>query len=217
METLERMSGEDEAVHIINSVVEKDGGGGISTESLAQKIEREADERASLEAQGFVTEYIVGLQDNTRGATAEALDPGVGGLYNQEIVYAQNTLYVSESIDTTMAQIEAVSKHENYHAKNKHLEAMTPGQSASDRNIVVIAGEGFTETEIIEGLTVSETKSGLESTEYIAMADNLVVSVHEAGLTMGQVKEAVNEKKDLRPLDDASREKHPEETYALAG
>lgn len=199
-----------DAATVINHVVAKKVGRGekMSPHELARSLS-EAAEEAPKDAQAEVQEHVAALQNLTQGAVIEVLPAGVGGQYDgsQIAIGAGTVLVGAGGVAETVARMEEVSEHEAYHAKHHHEVPLTPGASAEGETVVTIGGTTFTETALIEGLTVHDTKHEYVSSDYLEYEGTLVTSVSMACITINDVREAVNgEVKGLANIDDLSRQ-----------
>lgn len=183
------------AANLVNETV--DTAEGQSNADLARSIETAAKEQG-LEKQ--TAEYVNVLREQSHAFVVDALPPGVGGQFDgSRIDVAPTVLTVDKSISQTVDQIQEVTAHEAYHAMHNHTDAM---MSYAGGPRVVIAGQEFTETEIIEGLTVADTGNQFVSDGYRQHEEKLRSAAASAGIGMDAVRVAVNEKKDLTEIDD---------------
>jgi hypothetical protein len=202
-----------QAANIINEHVE----GASSASDLQRKIEQ--DTRAITdETRTKINTYVSGMKDATKGAVIDELDAGVGGLYNgKEQIIAESTLEVSGSIEQTVNRIGEVSRHEAYHATNKHLESMQTAAGQGSEETLVLGGKSFkNDTPLVEGLTVHDTGNEFVSDQYVQYEEELVSAASAAGVSMDEVRNAVNVEKDLTLIDDRTREDAAEPQYAMA-
>jgi len=182
----------DQTVAVINSIVEE-AGGALSPDELARRVQEHAEEAAGVN-QGEVQQYISGLRELSHGAIIARLPAGVGGQYDGSgIEIADSTVEVSGSVGETVDRMQEVMKHEAYHAMNNHLDPMKTAPDAG-HYAVVIGGEGFENTELIEGLTVAQTGDQFVSAQYQAYKTRLLSAIGSAGISIGQVEQAVSDK-----------------------
>ncbi len=190
---------------VINGAVDRaEDRGNVSAQELGRTIEYAA---AGLELNDQeVRQYIAAIQRMSHDAAIGPLPDGVGGQFNGSITIATNTLKVPAAeagrhgVSQTIARMEEAFEHELYHAMHHHTDPMMTYDGSST---VVIAGEGFETTEIIEGLTVATTGEEFVSEEYKSYKARLLQCIDEADLTLGNVEKAVD-RKDLGLIDDRS-------------
>lgn len=188
------------AEDLINQTVDQAAPGNIISE-----LER-AEERLKTSEAQRVQMYINGIRPQIQGAIVQDLNPGIGGQYdgNPSVTIAASTLMVDSSIEETIARAEEVRAHENYHAANNHLEPIAVVNDTRTNAFAVIGGYAFTQTELIEGLTVMQTGNTFVSDEYRAHEQALSNAMTASGQTVGDIEEAVNRAKDLSLIDDRS-------------
>lgn len=190
------------AEELINQTVdEADSADNIIGELEDSKEMLEASEAAT------VQQYIDGIRPQIEGAMVTDLDPGVGGLYDgsPQVKIAEDMLVIDQSVDATIARLEEVREHENYHAENNHLEPMDVVHDTRTDAFAVIGGQEFTETELIEGLTVMQTGNTFVSDEYRDHERTLEAAMAASGQSVEDIEEAVNHAKDITLIDDRSR------------
>lgn len=164
--------------------------------------------REGLEAQERekVGRYIAGIRTALQGMVVKELPDNIGGLYNgSSVVMAAETLRVHSSIEDTVAQATETGEHERYHQQHKHMEAMQMGASAHGDAVVTIGNEAFTDTRMVEALTVHDTGAEFVSSEYVAHERAVSAALIRANLGWSDVRNAVNVRKDYGELDDQSR------------
>ncbi len=205
---------EEQAVELINRRIEEESkGGSKNAEQLAAAVEKDINQ-VSEGVRSHVSKYVDGIKNSAKGMKAEKLKNGVGGLYDgKNVKIATTTLQVHNSIEATLAQVSETAKHEDYHAKGRHLEAYERAEHSGD-TAVQIGGVRLTDEQLVEGLTVAKTGDRFVSNEYKNHKQTLVNAVNRAGLSLSDVEVALNEKKDLRRIDDTSRA--DAEQHALA-
>ncbi len=216
-ETPQVEESDQEAAAIINRNIEEAPDGASSPEQIQEAIKEDID-GVKGETRTQVQAYLAGMKEATKGAQVEKLEDGTGGLYdgtNQKI--AKSTLEASGSIKETVARMKEVGDHEAYHAENKHLEAMKSADRG-DGDVLQLGGKSFkTDTPLIEGLTVNDTGDSFVSDQYVQYKEDLVGAASAAGVSMEEVRTAVNEKKDLTLIDDRTRDKTAGEVqFAMA-
>jgi hypothetical protein len=225
---------EREAKSIINVTLDKESKKGNHNPKVIESAIRERARFSSNQVRNLVNQYNAGVFREVEGTEIEELEKGVGGLYNgSKEKIALETLKVHDDIKKTIENSKEVAAHEAYHADNKHLEAMKtvdenaiqkePGKEGGWKNAkkdaaLVMGKKEFTEEQLIEGLTVKETGDKFVSKEYQNHKAELEAGMSAAGLDINQVREAVNEKKDLTLIDDRTQEKEDaaETPYAMA-
>ncbi len=194
-------SAEDMSAAVINAAVEEAGHQSVSYSSLAHSVETIASD-VGVETPE-VADYISALRTFTHDVTIGALPEGVGGQFDGSITIATNTVEVGSSgVMQTIAQMQEVYDHELYHALHHHTDAMMTWGGESN---VVIAGQGFSTTDVIEGLTVAETGDEFVSQDYKNHRERLLSSIARAGISLDDVRAAVNRQKDLTLIDDRRR------------
>ncbi|MEI8230207.1 MAG: hypothetical protein WCG83_03635 [Candidatus Peregrinibacteria bacterium] len=168
---------------------------GRTNRDLAEQLRSQAG--PDREVPGEVREYIAALQSSSHTFVIDALPDGIGGQWDgQEIVVASSTLEVgSHGVRHTIAHAQEVIAHEAYHAIHGHTEPM----KTVDGQGVIIAGEGFTATELIEGVTVAQTGEESVDESYKRYRSRLL-----SVITTDEVEAAIS-KKDLTLIDDRSR------------
>ncbi len=203
---LSTSSAEEMSAAVINTAIyQADTEGGVSYRELAANVENTAQGAGVETAQ--VAEYIGALRTFTHDVTIGALPEGVGGQFDGSITIALDTVKVGpKGVEETIAKMQEVFDHEAYHALNHHTDAMMTWDGAPT---VIIAGEGFTTTEIVEGLTVAETGEDFVSGKYKDHKRYLLSSIVQADLPLEDVKDAVNNTKDLKEIDDRGRAFEP--------
>ncbi len=208
-----------DAATVINGVVKKEmqRGGERSPDKLAASL-REASKEASKEAQAGVQEHIAALQRLTQGSVIDVLPAGVGGQWDgSKIRIATGTVLVGAGdVSETVARMNETGQHEAYHEKHDHTASLIVGASAEGDTVATIGGTAFTQTELIEGLTVLETGHEFVSADYRGYEGTLVSAVSASDVTMDDVRKAVNLTKDLTLVDDASRSKDEAAEYQMA-
>ncbi len=207
---MERFGGTEmayaDAASAINAAVdEQTESGEVSPSALAAEIQRKA-KHLEAEEQAKVQEHIAGVRNISRDAVIETLDPGVGGLYDGSISIAASTMKVDEGgdVSSTVAQMEETSRHEEYHKQHDHLAPKIVGPSAGGGAVVTIGGKAFSDTALIEGLTVTRTGDQFVSDGYRQYKQDLLEATSAAGLSVGDVEAAVDEQ-DLSSIDDWTR------------
>lgn len=196
-------SAEDISAAVINTAVERqEQGGDTSYQEFATTVEDIANQAGVETPQ--VDAYIGALRTFSHDAAIGALPEGVGGQFDGAITIATNTVEVgADGVDKTIARMQEVYDHELYHALNGHTDAMMTWDGAPT---VVIAGEGFDTTEVIEGLTVTETGEEFVSGGYKQHKSDLNSAIAKAGLNLDDVRNAVNEEHDFGLIDDRQRD-----------
>lgn len=185
----------------INAAVEDTSG---SPDDLQRKLKGNAEDLEDFE-KAKVEEHQHGTRNALREVIVEKLPEGVGGLYNGDIKIAKSTLLVHGSIKNTLAMTDEASEHEHLHKKYNHLTPIQYGASADGNTAVTIGTKEFTDTGIHEAITVEKTGNRFVSQEYRHYQSDLRSGLAAAGLTMQQAHEAINVKRDLSLIDDASR------------
>lgn len=190
----ETVSGADSAYAVLGALKQR-------------RMELEASEAAT------VQQYIDGIRPEIEGALVHTMDAGIGGYYDggSSVHIATSTLVIDSSVEETIARVEEVRAHENYHAEHDHLAPMILGASADGDTVVTIGGYGFTNTELIEGMTVAMTGHDFVSDQYRQYEADVRSAVAAAGINLGDVEQAIAQK-DLTAVDDTSRER----LFALA-
>ncbi len=179
-----------------------------SEESMEAKLRKMDEDKKKLEQseRAKVDQFIGGVRPLVQGVLVKDLGPRVGGLYDGENRYiAENVLYVTGSVNQTIAQITEIWDHEKYHEEHDHTAPMTTGSSAQGDAIVTIGEWKFTDEALIEGLTVAQTGDQFVSDGYKEFKGDLLTAVDAAGITISDVERAVD-KKNLTLIDDADRE-----------
>ena len=193
---------------INNAVKQAQEKGEVSGEQLAQTIE-DVSTQAHIESPE-VPKYIAALRTMSHDAAIGELPEGVGGQFDGSITIASSTMEVSSGgVSETIAQMQEVYDHELYHALHHHTDAMMTYEGSTN---VIIAGEGFTTTELVEGLTVAKTGEKFVSDEYKSYKARLLQCIDKADLTLGDIEKAVDTQK-LVAVDDRAAE---EEELVLA-
>jgi len=181
----------DQTIAVINSTVEESGRT-LSPDELARLVQERAEETANVN-QEEVQQYVSGLRDISHGAVISSLPPGIGGQCDGSgIEIAMSTVEVNGSVSETVACMQEVTDHEVYHLINGHTKPMDVAADAGPY-AVVIGGEGFETTELIEGLTVAQTGDQFVSAEYKSYKERLLAAIGSAGISLEQVEQAVSE------------------------
>lgn len=197
---------EQEALAYINgTIAEETEKGSLDAKDIAEKIE-ENTKGMREETRAEVGKYIDGIEPHIEGSTIDRLPQNIGGQYDGEkITIAAATLSVHNSIGETLRRVEETGEHEKYHEEHEHTEDLQAAPDAEGEEIVTIGGKKFTQTELIEGLTVQETGEEFVSTDYKNKADNLRTYTASVGISLEQLRAAVNKEKDVTLLDDRVR------------
>lgn len=189
---------------VINGAVDRaEDQGSVSARELGRTIE-DAAEGLELNDQE-VQQYVTAIQRMSHDAAIGPLPDGVGGQFNGSITVATDTLKVPAAeagrygVAQTIARMEETFEHELYHAMHHHTDPMMTYDGSST---VVIAGEGFETTEIIEGLTVDQTGAEFVSPEYRQYREDLFRAIAAADIDLNDLKAAVNEQHDFTLIDD---------------
>jgi hypothetical protein len=206
------VSAEDEAIEYINRRLEKEmKGGSKNAEDVAAAVSKDINSVSS-HAREKVSKYVDGIKNSAKGMKVEKLEKGVGGLYNgKDVMIATTTLQVHRSIEETLAQAKETAMHEAYHKKGRHTEKYKTLNHTGD-TAVIIGGEELTDEQVVEGLTVAKTGDRFVSDGYKNHKQTLISAVNRAGISLEDVEEALNKKKNLALVDDHARA----EQHALA-
>ncbi len=189
------------AEDLINqSVLEGDSSSEILASIDSGKEHLEAQERATIDS------YIAAMRPIYAAMVVDEFSGNIAGLYDGSQIYVdQAVMMVGESVDTTIAQAQEVYDHETYHQANNHLAPMKVVAGMRDGVYAVIGGVAFTQTELIEGLTVAETGNQFVSAEYKAHERAIRKAADASGEGISGIAEAVNNKKDLTLIDDRAK------------
>nr|AIA12362.1 hypothetical protein [uncultured bacterium] len=202
------------ADELINTSVEENTSG----TAILYDLEKRKEELTA-EEQALVDQYRNGMHSVLTTMDVDNLGGNTAGLYDgSEIFIDKNIIMVGQDINTTIEQSKEVERHEKYHQDNNHLAPMVTYAMADTHNSasVVIAGRGFDETEFIEGLTVSRTGDRFVSAEYVEYKENLESAAAQAGVSLGEIEQAVAAG-DLTRIDDRAKEEEPaKEHQAIA-
>jgi len=200
------------------NVINQNADGMHSPDTFVASLENDLQNLEAAEREK-VQQYIAHMRPIMAGVLIDDLGGNTAGLYNGSAIFVdQGVLMVGHSMDQTIAQTKEVKDHETYHAENDHTASMQIVEDTRGSFVATIGGRQFTEEGLIEGLTVMQTGHEFVSTEYVGFENSLASAIGSAGLDVSDVKEAVNEKKDLTLIDDRTRQEQPAETdYALAG
>ena len=203
---------EHTAESAINSAVDE---AGSRPDAMLAKARENGAELGKKE-QARVEHYVTGVRSALEGTVVNELEAGVGGVYDgKNIEIAKDILVVRTSIDDVIAQTEETSDHEFYHAEHDHTAPMHLGSSAQGETAVTIGGKKLTEEAVVEGLTVDQTGEKFVSQGYRQFRSEIRSALSSAGLPLSALEEAVNEKKDLRLVDDLDRKHAADKQYAL--
>lgn len=189
------------AEELINRTVASVEGSSVVSALSRGKEALAAGERASVERyiQAMRPIYAAMLVDDFGGNTA--------GLYDgSSISIDRRVAMVDASVDTTVDRAREVYEHERYHQRHRHTEPLAVMADTREDIAAVIGGVAFTETALVEGLTVARTGDSFVSAEYGAYKQNLLGGIARAGLNIADVERAVNDEKDLTRIDDRARE-----------
>jgi hypothetical protein len=163
----------------------------------AGKEQLEAQERAAIDS------YIQAMRPIYAAMIVDEFSGNTAGLYDGSQIYVdQSVMMVGQSVDTTIAQAQEVYEHEHYHQTNNHLAPMQVVADVRDGVYAVIGGVSFTQTELIEGLTVAETGNQFVSAEYKAHERALRKAASASGVGLQGIAQAVNVAKDITHVDD---------------
>lgn len=203
---------EQDAAEVINGTIEDAGDQADKEEIIDALEERMGDGKSDIQPE--VHEYIEGVRKLSHDAIITELPPGIGGQFDgSDIAIAKETLKVGENgVVETVKQLEETNRHEMYHALNGHTDPLLmPGGSEPDgtkvkSGNVVIDEKEFSETQVIEGLTVAKTGDTFVSEDYKSNAKEFSEALDRAGLGLSDAERAVNEEKDLTRIDDRYRD-----------
>lgn len=188
------------AQDLINTTVETEEGSAVISTLQRKKEMLEASERATVE------HYISEMRPIYAAMLVDNLGGNIAGLYDGSSIYVDSgVVQMNGSIDTTLAQAWEVYDHENYHKENKHTSPMTVMADTRGDIAAVIGGVEFTETALIEGLTVKQTGDQFVSVQYVEYKNMVERALDSSGRTIGELEQAVNEKKDLTLVDDRAQ------------
>lgn len=208
-------SPEQEAAELINRTLEEEEETGVRSPEQMQQAIRERTKHVQGETREKVNEYLDGMVDATKGTSVEELGRGIGGLYNgSERKIARDTVEVRGGIRETVERMQEVSKHELYHATHHHLAPLATAATEEEGDDLQLGGISFTEEESIEGLTVHDTGNTFVSEGYRGHENKLVSAASAEGVSMDEVRRAINEEKDLTLIDDRTRERGDAEVPA---
>ena len=198
MAHLEYATGEDCINH---TVLESDTPHQLDNDLRTNAEHLEDAERAK------VDRYRAGIRSSVRNVLIEDLDAGIGGQFDKagDVTIAKNTLLVGKSIDATGRRSQETYRHEMYHKLHDHLDPVKTGNTAEGETVVTIGNYEFTEVTIHEAITVANTGDEFVSDDYRKYSSDLKAGLSSAGLTMEDAHQAINVKKDLSLIDDASR------------
>lgn len=191
----------DSVEGLINTTILEQGSSGSILSALNErKVDLETSERAT------VQRYIDAMRPVYAAMIVDDFSGNTAGLYDGSAIYVdRNVMMVGRSLETTIAQAGEVHAHETYHQTNHHLAPMQVVADARAGVYALIGGIAFTETELVEGLTVAETGNAFVSHDYRRYED----MVRQAAATSGQgidgIATAVNKKKDLTLVDDRAQ------------
>lgn len=204
MNTPSTITGEE----VINGIIESQD----STENILRELERKKDLLEGAERQK-VEKYIADMRQIFNDMVMDDLGGNTAGLYNGKNIFIdRNVLTVNGSLDETVSRSQEVYEHEKYHAENNHTEPLQiVGDTRADI-AAVIGGREFSQTELIEGLTVMQTGHAYVSDGYLGYERELELAMQEARLEIDEIEAALNKDKDLTKIDDRTRQ--PEKTLA---
>lgn len=200
---------QDEAAGIINSALEglKEKGQ-LSPQAIRQQLEQYRKGARSQTAKLLGT-YVDGLdtiQEEIPDAKVEDLPDSIGGQFDgARVTIAEETLNVRGDIQRTVTAMEETARHEAYHEEHEHTKPMTVAQGKEGDVIVTIGGRDFTQTELIEGMTVHKTGNETVSDDYRSMEQDLVSAASAEGIDMNEVEAAIDTH-DVSVLDDDAPE-----------
>ncbi len=182
---------------IINDAVDESQ----SSQQLIAMLDRR---KECLEGAGRqeVDAYIKGVRPQINDMLVKDLGENIGGeCTSSSITMGKSSLYVFTTTEDAIARTKEVSKHEHYHQEHHHTAPMIAGASATGDHVVTIGGRSFTDTALIEGITVDQTGDQFVSSTYVRYQQDLRSAVASAGITIGDVEDAIDDQ-DLRPIDD---------------
>ena len=183
----------------------------IVSDLQREKEVLEAEEKATVER------YIAAMRPIYAGMVMDDFEGNIAGLYDGSEIYVdRSVMMVGDSVEQTIAQAEEVYDHESYHQDNNHTAPLHVMAETKGEIAAVIGGVEFTETELIEGLTVKQTGDQFVSVEYVAFKENLERAMTNAELSVSDVENAINAQHDVTLIDDRIADPALEEYQALS-
>lgn len=196
---MEKMVQEDTSAEMaINYAIEEYG----ATDAALSYLETRKQTLTSAE-RARVSFYIANYRNIFRGMVVKNLGGNTAGLYDGSTTYLDESIpEAGESVEKAVAQGLEVLGHEKYHQDNKHTAPMRVVEGSRAGIAVVMGNKEFTQTAIVEALTVKETGDRFVHPSYVAFESSLDRAMAASGKTIDDVREAVNVKKDLTLIDD---------------
>lgn len=178
-----------------------------------------ATDMKSLESQEreAVQRYRDRMREITRGMLMGDLGGNTAGLYDGSNVFIDRGVFmVGASVEQTIDQAREVSDHEAYHAEHHHTAPMQVVDGTRADVAAVIGGMEFSESALIEGLTVHQTGDSFVSEDYVGYQSTLETAMANAGLSITDIEAAVNDEKDLTLIDDRTQKQPHAEMHVAA-
>jgi len=193
------------AATLINDAVEEKAHAGSSMENFGGSLV-ESTKEAPTDVQRLVFTYVASFQGKTHGAVVDILPEGVGGQFDGSgiSIAAANLEVGSEGVSKAAERIAETTRHEAYHKFHNHTEEFVVGPGATMEAIVTIGGVRFSETALIEGVTVDETGDKFVSEKYVGFKRMIHEAIAGSRITKGELLRAVNVTKNLSEIDDSA-------------
>ncbi len=187
---------------------EENGGSQETLHDLeASKGVLASEERRTVEA------YINALRPIYAEMIVRDFAGNTAGLYDGSAIYLDRSVpAVDASVEETIARAKEVYGHEGYHQLHRHTEPLQVIAETKDDIAAVIGGVEFTETALIEGLTVRETGDQFVSEEYLEYERMIDRAVARSERTLEDIKHSVNVTKNIAAIDDRASQRHDAET-----
>lgn len=185
---------------VITEIIHGEEGG--SAPALAGEIERRA------EAEGVKGEVapLTGELRSLYGFTITTLDGGVGGDYNPGSAAVRMSTSVLEvqpgqSIEQAAERVGEVGDHEKFHKEHKHNPTALQNEFAEGSTIVMIGGNDFEATPLIEGVTVYATGDTYVDGSYRGYKRDIESAMAASSLSFQQIVQAIDSH-NLSSIDD---------------
>lgn len=151
--------------------------------------------------------YIANFRDIFHRMVVKPLGGNTAGLYDGSSIFLDESIpAVGGSVEQAVAQGLEVLDHEQYHQDHHHTAPMRAVEGSRAGIALVMGQQEFTQTAIVEALTVKETGHCFVHPLYLSFERALDSAMAASGKTIDDIRSAVNVKKDLTLIDDRTPE-----------